>query len=1071
MSKCTVPYAALCAVLACSATGHCEQWKFDFGTPKSVTRKGFVKVTRKDAFSPEKGYGFESTEGLLDGDRGGWKKEKPKNARRARVYGAQRSTSYTTCDFVEGTQDNAFKAVVPDGDYTVWLVASDAYWAPPYFDVWANGERRAEVRVPRRRFVYMEPFQARAENRELRIELKGVHGWLANALVIGRPGKELDRTVADLDRDIFFATADDLASWTEDKHVSPNAPPKLTPQEKARGYVTFVRDYSTQVFPSSVPTRREIAQPLTAFAAHGEFEPASFCIYPGRDLGPVDVELSDFVSADGSTISRDRIRVGIVRCWPQRKGGSRGPSGRYMVVPEMMDPASGRRSEVQSGQVKQWWLTVHVPEGAAPGRYRMELTIRPQRAPAQTLEWRLLVLPIKLVRPKDRHWGTWLDAFPPLGGLNGPARRGRNTPLERARISRAEMADFREHGLDTAIISANSIKVTDNPDGTFSYELARLPEQMEYLKALDSSCSVTLLLEYLCRRIEYRYADEPKDKHVAGTFSAKARAAIVGLVRFLSEEAKRRGWPRIYYYPIDEPGNSKTENRYIFAKHVLDMVHQVKGCKTACTCTSRCIQRLGDRIDLRIYAYGHYDRRVALRDAKRGFPFWYYSNGIFYGESPLSSRGRTGFEFLRSCADTATAWGFVATAANPHNDFDGGHEDWNVMFPGVGRPTPTIYWELCREGVDDCRYVATLQEQARLARQAGRQADADRAETVLAPLLDPDATPIANPEAYGRCRWALAREILRLTGSGLVEQLSFTPVAAASRRAAAYEPNVIANPSFEDGPKEHGLPGWPYPFTDPFTTAEKGPRGAIVVTDEAAHTGKYSLKWDFDKVKHEGGSSWGGHRWLIINVQIAKEPAKKLAGKRVKVGMWVRVTRGTLAPGFRLRQFRKGKYVDGIPYNGGISDPTVWNHFEAEGLLQHGIDNLDIHTPVRIPKDPEVCAGSCFYIDDVYVQAYRPDPVAIAIPLDEYRTGEEIPWRVDTFEEGQRVTVSVVRDGETVRTRGVAAQGRSVTGSIPTAGLAPGLYTIRASLQPKAGGKSEQGWQQVIVAPDPFRWE
>jgi len=144
---------ALCMAFLCCATAQAELWRFDFGKPSSVTRKGFVKVTRKDAFSLGKGYGFESVEGLLDADRGGWKKETPKDARRAKVYGAQRSTSETTCDFVEGQGNGAFKVTVPDGTYTVWLVASDANWAPPFFDVWANGAQRTEVRIPRRRFV------------------------------------------------------------------------------------------------------------------------------------------------------------------------------------------------------------------------------------------------------------------------------------------------------------------------------------------------------------------------------------------------------------------------------------------------------------------------------------------------------------------------------------------------------------------------------------------------------------------------------------------------------------------------------------------------------------------------------------------------------------------------------------------------------------------------------------------------------------------------------------------------------------------------------------------------------
>jgi len=72
----------------------------------------------------------------------------------------------------------------------------------------------------------------------------------------------------------------------------------------------------------------------------------------------------------------------------------------------------------------------------------MSLILRPEKAPPTALEWRLLVLPFHLSRPTDKHWGTWFDSFPPVGGLYGPARRGRDTPEEVDRLARADMADF-----------------------------------------------------------------------------------------------------------------------------------------------------------------------------------------------------------------------------------------------------------------------------------------------------------------------------------------------------------------------------------------------------------------------------------------------------------------------------------------------------------------------------------------------------------------------------------------------------------------------------------------------------
>ena len=128
--------------------------KFAFGTPASVTRAGFVKVTAKDAFMPEKGYGFQPTQGLAGHDRGGSQIARPKDEYTASVYGAYRTTSDLTCALIEGTTDSAFLVALPDGDYTVWLIASDAEWTPPLFEVWANGQKKLDVRIPRARFVF-----------------------------------------------------------------------------------------------------------------------------------------------------------------------------------------------------------------------------------------------------------------------------------------------------------------------------------------------------------------------------------------------------------------------------------------------------------------------------------------------------------------------------------------------------------------------------------------------------------------------------------------------------------------------------------------------------------------------------------------------------------------------------------------------------------------------------------------------------------------------------------------------------------------------------------------------------
>jgi len=804
---------------------------------------------------------------------------------------------------------------------------------------------------------------------------------------------------------------------------------------------------------------------VTAFATPGEFEPASFCISARMDLGTVRLEAGRFVDErTRQTIAPENVEVGVVRCWPQRES-SWGTKGNFLVVPEMIERPEGRASAVGAGQLKQWWLTIHVPSNTPAGRYRMPLTIRPEKAAPAVLECRLLVLPFALTRPSDRHWGTWLESFPPVGGLSGPERRGRNTPAEQARLVRSDLADYRDHGFDLAIFNFY-FGAKENPDGSFQYDISALARTLDYWKTLGSATPVAIGCEYTFRNFEYGFA-EPDKKHVPGTFSPKARQAIIGLVRLIHEEAARRNWPRLYFYPIDEPDNNKTENRMQFAENVLDFVHAVPGCQTATTVGAGDIQRLGDRVDVRIYAYGDYNRKKVLQEARQGHSFWYYDNGMFYGRSTTGSRNMTGFEFLRSGAEVATAWGFDCTQDNPYNDFDGGHKDWNVVFPGVDKLTPTIYWELCREGVDDCRYVATLQEQIAQAKARGQAAAAERAERVLRPLLDPEAPGIKSPLAFSRYRWRIAREILALRPNRKDRQLALSFAAVVDNPAAPTRlgPNLVANPSFEEPAQADGTPPGRYSLGYP--KPNEKPAGALIVTDEAPHSGRFSLKWDLSKVADPEAA---GHnsRWLVVNVGFDPETVKSLRGKRFKVGYWMRLCGGQTVPGLGLRQNLKEGAGEGFYYRGGMTDPASWNHFETEGRLDPGLESMDIHTWCAVPE-AALARKSFFYIDDISLQVIEEPPLSLSTPLDEYYVGEQVHWNLSAASGTGPVKVQLLLGARVVAEQVGKPVAGQLQGEFETATLKPGIYLLRARGEAEAH-TLPLAQQQIILAPNPFEW-
>ena len=244
------------------------------------------------------------------------------------------------------------------------------------------------------------------------------------------------------------------------------------------------------------------------------------------------------------------------------------------------------------------------------------------------------------------------------------------------------------------------------------------------------------------------------------------------------------------------------------------------------------------------------------------------------------------------------------------------------------------------------------------------------------------------------------------------------------------------------------------------------PVGALKVTDEVAHSGKFSLKWDLSKVadpEYKGRHT----RWLTVNVGFSSEIVKGLRGKRVRVGYWMRLGGGTTVPGLGLRQYLKSGPGDGFYYRGGVDDPSVWNHFVTEGRLSNDLESMDIHTWCSIPE-AELARNCYFYIDDVSLQVIEEPPLSIETPLDEYYVGETIPWTVSVASTSGEIKVSLLADDQTVAEQTHKAPAGLLHGTFESRGLKPGIYTLQAgtSAPPQT---LQTAQRQIILSPSP--WE
>lgn len=79
--------------------------KFDFGTSSSAVKDGYSKVSEESSYSEEIGYGFQDPSKVVSGDNG--------------------TTDALQSDFIS-TKETSFNVDLPNGDYTVSVIAGDS---------------------------------------------------------------------------------------------------------------------------------------------------------------------------------------------------------------------------------------------------------------------------------------------------------------------------------------------------------------------------------------------------------------------------------------------------------------------------------------------------------------------------------------------------------------------------------------------------------------------------------------------------------------------------------------------------------------------------------------------------------------------------------------------------------------------------------------------------------------------------------------------------------------------------------------------------------------------------------
>ncbi len=195
------------------------------------------------------------------------------------------------------------------------------------------------------------------------------------------------------------------------------------------------------------------------FATPGEYEPVSFAVRPTERVEDMFIRSGD-LAGPGGVIPEENVRVRSVE-------GFHG--GDHDILMEL-----GRPWDMPAFQRELFWVTVHVPDTAKPGLYKGEVTVTGKGAALAHLTLEIEVLPFTLDEP------------PFALGFNY------SSPKNRASLD-AHLRDMREHGLTTVAPLYNFHLPIHDEDTTEMGEFIEAYEAAGFKQPLYFGASMSLV--------------------------------------------------------------------------------------------------------------------------------------------------------------------------------------------------------------------------------------------------------------------------------------------------------------------------------------------------------------------------------------------------------------------------------------------------------------------------------------------------------------------------------------------------------------------------------------------------
>jgi len=564
------------------------------------------------------------------------------------------------------------------------------------------------------------------------------------------------------------------AGW---KDVTPASEPmpEIKASEKKAGYIFYSRNPISEPQVYHTPYRFEVERSVAAFAARGEYEPVGFCVRPLDDLADAMLTVSDLRGPGGRTLGRGNIDVR--QLWIRRTAVNRSRK-TYKLVPYILE--SARPTAFKAGVTRHYWVTFYVPKDAAPGLYRGKATFGARGRPSSIRDITLRALPFELDPPGIDYgifYGihkSWLRVY----------RKDEVYPQNRMK----HLIDQREHGMQHATIMAlmglrfegegKGLVPVFDPRAPSSWHVS-LDDELRTAKQAGfdkfpciwtGNADVEIAVGAL--RAAWRKNRKLFDKSLIRPHNWLFDRVYEAGLKAGVERFRAAGMKPPLCFVVDESGNS--EERRKICDRYLAVVKKL-GYTTTLTINGwwnnmDLPTRYKGKLDVAVHndIFGQFvldkDRAAGVKQV------WIYN--IASRTDALQARMRFGWYMLRIGAAGATQWVYQwPKKKNMYDDLTTNRRGSGEAFayPTPEGPLPVVGWEGYREGVDDARYVRTLdrvcREKEKTMPRAVALARKELAETIARFSVDErKPVTVVSPDTAQKWRGRVAWHILRLTG-------------------------------------------------------------------------------------------------------------------------------------------------------------------------------------------------------------------------------------------------------------------------------------------------------------------